>query len=170
MFLVMHSLGAVAQICDRDTIVEDTPTERFLFVGDGLAIDIKTGLLWDRCIVGQSYDPEEDKCVGASIEFDSVADLLSVVDELNANSYLGYTTWRVPNLKELGSIVERACVEPAINLDVFPSTSNVSFVSNTPARNGSDYEFRYINFRSGEEFSSAVNFQPRLRVVTDANQ
>ena len=61
-----------------------------------------SGLEWSRCVVGQTWN--------------------------NGN----HTDWRVPNLKELVSLVERACVEPAIELKVFPTTPSNSYWTSTP--------------------------------------
>jgi hypothetical protein len=40
--------------------------------------------------------------------------------------------WRLPNVKELSSIIDRSHAEPAINSQVFPGTPMAGFWSATP--------------------------------------
>ena len=60
---------------------------------------------------------------------------------MNAGSGLaGFNDWQVPNIKQLLSIVERKCVAPAINANLFPDTpasaqfwSSTSYIYNAEA-------------------------------------
>ncbi|MBK5966669.1 hypothetical protein CCR95_21970 [Thiocystis minor] len=47
--------------------------------------------------------------------------------------------WRLPNLKELSSIVERACHDTSVDLGVFPSTPSNYFWSSSPHAHYPDY-------------------------------
>ena len=59
--------------------------------GDGTVTDSATGLMWSRDDSGQGMDWEE---------------ALAWVEEKNSENYLGYSDWRLPNAKELQSIVD----------------------------------------------------------------
>jgi hypothetical protein len=60
---------------------------------------------------------------GASVSFASVDDLIwDLKDQANANSLAGYTDWRIPNRKELASIVDLEQCNPCIDGTTFPST------------------------------------------------
>jgi hypothetical protein len=59
--------------------------------GDGTITDNATGLMW----------PQDDSGVGMNWE-----DALAWVQQKNDENYLGYSDWRLPNAKELQSIVD----------------------------------------------------------------
>jgi len=64
-----------------------------------------------------------NEAAGASVSFATVDDLIwDLLDQANANSLAGYTDWRVPNRRELESIVDIGYCSPAINATIFPST------------------------------------------------
>jgi hypothetical protein len=59
--------------------------------GDGTITDTATGLMWSQTDSGQGMDWE---------------DALAWVQQKNDKNYLGYNDWRLPNAKELQSIVD----------------------------------------------------------------
>jgi hypothetical protein len=63
---------------------------------------------------------------GASVSFASVDDLIwDLKDQANSGSGLaGYTDWRIPNRKELESLIDLGQCGPTIDGTVFPSTPN----------------------------------------------
>lgn len=100
-----------------------TPDSDFADAGNGTVLHIPTGLVWKRCAEGQTWDGAT--CQG-TIElytweqaFQRAAAVKAGTEGWNA----GQADWRVPNVKELNSIVEYGCVFPSINLNQFPNTS-----------------------------------------------
>lgn len=75
------------------------PTPRFLDQGDGTMTDGLTGLMWTQDNVSPGPAPCNPNVTRSW--FDSLA----MVACLNANSYLGYADWRMPNILELNSLV-----------------------------------------------------------------
>lgn len=47
--------------------------------------------------------------------------------------FAGHADWRLPNIKELQSIIEDHCTAPALNADVFPIDQGFVVWSATPA-------------------------------------
>jgi Protein of unknown function (DUF1566) len=52
--------------------------------------------------------------------------------------------WLLPDVKELQSIIERQCSDPAINLAVFPNTPVSHFWSASPFNGYSDYAYVWV--------------------------
>ncbi len=162
--------NANAEICASASIdmPATTPTSpRFEFTQDSeVVIDKKTGLKWARCQWGHSWDVGSGSCVEDSDNDLTWKDALLLVKE-NA-PYLGEQGWRLPNIKELASIVEYKCYSPAINNEVFPGTRSGHFWSNTYVV-GADY-IRTVNFATGSVGSkpNSNDEQHYLRLVKDA--
>lgn len=97
-----------------------TPTSAFVINGDGTATHALTGLTWNRCPQGLS---------GAACDVGALAPM-TWQDALKASATdttAGYGDWRLPNKKELESIVETCGNGPAINRVVFPATPGANF-------------------------------------------
>jgi hypothetical protein len=115
LFYLLSSQG-YAQTCKPSSILATSPTEQFEINSDGTASDKKTGLIWKRCSEGQTWDGIN--CSGALTQLS----WRGALGHAASHSYAGYSDWRLPNIKELSSIIERQCANPAINKVIFPAT------------------------------------------------
>lgn len=104
---------------------------------DGTVIDTYTGLMWQRCPVGHSLDANgttdntsDDRC---DANGDTSVNWQAALQASIGDSTSGRSDWRVPNLKELESIVEPNCALPALNNAVFPRSAVSSLWSSTPS-------------------------------------
>jgi len=94
--------------------------------GDGTITDNCTGLMWKTCSEGQTYGAGP-VCTGDASTFTWV-NALSQCEGLN---YAGHSDWRLPNAKELLSIVNYQNSDPAINTTYFPATAAYHYWSST---------------------------------------
>ncbi len=90
--------------------------------------DTRTGLMWDRCVLGLSGTG----CSTGSAQTFTWDAALAAAGAANSAAYKGHTDWRVPNIKELLSLVEHCRFSPAINEIVFPATSSLKLWSASP--------------------------------------
>jgi len=129
-----------AQVCIQAP--RTAPDGRFEVNQNGTVKDLKMDLTWMRCLVGMKWDGTS--CINEPI-LQTWQPALQTVKNINTNTkhYLyqfgGVTEWRLPNIKELQSIHESACLQPALNEYAFPNIgkvlgANASMVwSSTPA-------------------------------------
>ncbi|MDH5547307.1 MAG: DUF1566 domain-containing protein [Gammaproteobacteria bacterium] len=123
-----------------------TPTENFEFLRDGsggiashdVVIDKKTGLMWTRCLVGSYFDSADGSaCFDTTLATPfSWSSALSHIATFNASPAVnqGYTDWRMPNVKELASLLEYSCSPPVatINHEIFAGAMSAKVWTNTP--------------------------------------
>jgi len=159
-FTIVHSLFLItllllgsnvdaAQTCKTATIAASTPTSQFTVNNNGTVTDNKTGLMWKRCPEGLSGTACK---TGTLTTFNFPGywqDALNAAKTLNTSGgFAGYTDWRVPNQKELLSIVETQCFSPSMNLAVFPLVTHITnYYSATPDVSGG---LMTVNFSTGE--------------------
>ena len=163
------STSISAQTCKTETIEATQPNSHFLDNKDGTVTDIVNGLLWSKCSYGQTY--QDGSCVGTPTNISSWQAALKVADGNSIQFEID--GWRLPNIKQLSKLVERACVEPAINLTMFPSTPSAAYWSNTPdAHNLTSQESvkgLIVDFSNGSEFLTDVNTHRLIRFVKALN-
>ena len=135
--------GASAQTCKYDSIRATAPASRFTDNGDGSVTDKATGLQWKRCSEGQTWDGTA--CAGAA----TTHTWQSALQLAGGVNYAGLNDWRLPNLKELASIVEQACFDPAVNLAIFPVTPSSTFWSSSPSALSGDTAW-IVHFHGGD--------------------
>jgi hypothetical protein len=108
-------------------IPETADDDKFTVIANGEVLHIQSNLVFMRCSIGQQWDGTS--CIGEPTAYNwQQALLISVETDFN-NS----TNWRLPNIKELNVIAERACVRPSINDTIFPNTSPDDYWTSTPA-------------------------------------
>lgn len=116
-------------ICKTESIRAATPTADFTDNRDGTVTHKRTGLVWMRCSLGQSWDGKS--CAGKAKKYVWKKALQAAPEFNAAGGYASHADWRLPNIKELDSIAETQCLEPSINIEVFPSTPSDRFWSST---------------------------------------
>jgi len=131
IMLLAAAGAALAQTCNSST-PDDAPASRYKANGNGTVTDLRTGLMWTRCALGQTWDSKNSTCSGAPTA-DTWQGALKAVQAVDqGGGYAGYTDWRLPNLRELMSIARYHCYDPAINETIFPATSSGPYWSSTP--------------------------------------
>jgi hypothetical protein len=115
-----------------------TPTAQRYILSGPEATDKTTGLTWSRCSAGQRWDG--NTCAGT----------VSTYSRAEADIYVkSQTGWRLPTTEELNSILERSCVDPAIDSLAFPATPADWYWSDSPDVTSTNF-FRHVYFYGGE--------------------
>ncbi|WP_158235991.1 DUF1566 domain-containing protein [Hydrogenovibrio sp. SC-1] len=155
-----------AQTCKHKNTLPLTPTKDFKSHQDGTVTHLKTGLMWQVCSLGQNW--QKGKCVGKAKAMTWQQAMLTTQQQNQQGGYAGHSDWRLPNFKELKSIVEYQCFDPAINQRVFPNTPSEYYWSSTP-----DVDSRYgafgIGFDRGESFSDYRDDYYFIRLVRETH-
>lgn len=165
--LLMLSSNIVWANCEvNNAIVHSTPDVRFDdSANDGTVSDLKTGLMWQKCSVGQSGTACTQQTLPVSFTWDKA---LQAVASLNANGgFAGYTDWRLPNRIELASLIEEACLAgTSINTSIFPVTFLDDYWSSTPASIlGIQAEAWYVNFSNAHSSRKKRTESAYIRLV-----
>ena len=119
LLLMLGAGQTLAQTCHPESIPASTPDSQLQDNGDGTVTDLKTGLMWKQCVEGLS-GPDCASSSGSAAAFTWQQALQRVQTVNSSGGFAGFTDWRVPNIKELSSLVEHQCWEPAINQTRFP--------------------------------------------------
>ena len=104
--------------------------------------DTQTGLIWRRCSEGQTWTGST--CTGTYSTHrwvDALGYTKSIATRMGV-------AWRLPNVKELQTLVDRGVAFPAINSGGFPNTPTVEFWTATP-QPGSVSIAAYVDFSRG---------------------
>ena len=168
--LTLVSLTLLAQTGDAEQVCNDrsqatTPAYRFTANPDGTVTDTQTRLTWQRCPLGFAIDtgaspgPQDDLCVVIDEQPPTWSEALQAAETSTVG---GFTDWRLPNVKELLSIVERKCVDPAWNTLVFPTAPTLFWTAST---SNEIANAKVVEFSGGYVSSSDKNSTNRGVVV-----
>ena len=151
-FVSMPLVADDHDICSTNTdaisMPASTPTSQFERNGE-VVTDLKTNLMWSRCPWTYTWDASNTTCIGDVVTGRmNWKSALTIANDNNSSGtpHLEYTDWRLPNIKELASIVERKCDNFGINQVVFGEAGNGTDWSNTHVYKTTD--IRVVNFRS----------------------
>ena len=84
------------------------PNPRFSNQGNGTVVDNLTGIIWTK----DANAPGPSVCIPGT--YKTWQSALDYVACLNTNNYLGYDDWRLPNRKELRSLIDYSNYNPAL--------------------------------------------------------
>ena len=156
--LWVFTLGALVAgpgwaVTCQNNISASNPDAAYTDHHNGTVTDTRTGLMWKVCAEGQTWNGSG--CDGTAIGMTWQAALAHAQDAQFPNG--GHTDWRLPNLKELRSLVEECRTSPAINDSIFPQAPSSSFWSGSPYAGNSNFAWS-VNFNNGNaSYSNRYN-------------
>lgn len=161
-------LSTAAQAACNSAIVSNTSSSRFTSAStDGATIeDEYTQLIWMRCSLGQAWNSTSKSCDDDPAVPDRYT-WREALEAAKATEVQGISTWRLPNKKELASLVDYSCVEPAINSDVFPNTESTNYWTSTPQTYASSFSAWAILFSNGNFTNGTLTDLYAVRLVRD---
>lgn len=128
---------------------------------DHIVIDIRSGVEWLRCSIGQTWDG--NTCTGKIVKLNH--------DDINqainlANEQLG-GDWRLPSLAELEGIVCHDCKGVKIDEAAFPNTSAEPYWTNEQNPYATRHYYT-VNFFTGYRYGRFFPYQElAVRLVQD---
>jgi hypothetical protein len=133
--------------CVRGPAAADAgaPAQRYTVPGDGTLVDTRTGLAWQRAVdaTNRTWNDARTAC---------------------ARLPLAGGGWRLPDMKELQTLIDETRSEPAIDVAAFPGTPNESFWTSTPLA-GMPSDAWFVAFPTGISYSNGIERLYRMRCV-----
>ncbi|MCH8532102.1 MAG: DUF1566 domain-containing protein [Saccharospirillum sp.] len=149
----------------------------FVKSSQGWVLQKSTGLIWQPCLHGMDYD--DGSCAGDASELP----WQNALETAETNTAFGSADWRLPNVKELASLLEFSC-DTRVNEAAFadqPSDSTLwSSTAAAPVPNGDNsmgamtvrfysdalqpnqpprYTFSYVHFVNAQNPSTPTNLR-----------
>lgn len=148
--LAVACTTVAAQECFPRSVSQTTPSADFVVATEGTFTDTTTGLMWQMCSSGQDY--VDGACTGIA----KASHWQVALTDAEESSVAGFSDWRLPNVKELESLVEQSCINPAANTDVIAGILARDYWTSTPNLQAFDSVFG-VEFYLGEIRSVTKN-------------
>ncbi len=153
-----------AQTC-KNYVTDQWPDSRYTvetLSGDNVVTDNQARLMWKQCSEGLT---------GPSCSTGSITSYtwLQALDLAYTEDFAGFADWRIPNQKELRTLVVRNCYSPSINEIVFPNTPNSSYWSSSPVA-ASNTRSWVTSFNDGSDSSNWRGIEAPVRLVRSSGQ
>ncbi|TFG37711.1 MAG: DUF1566 domain-containing protein, partial [Desulfobacterales bacterium] len=94
---------------------------------DGTVTDTASGLMWQKCSMGQTWNAASNGCDGSA----SAANWQNALWQSENLSLAGHSDWRLPNRNELQFLQDYSRYNPAIDTTSFPATMSSFYWSST---------------------------------------
>lgn len=162
IIFVFYSITVLPSMVLAQTCITDKsrPDSRYTTSNETVT-DVATGLMWHRCVIGQVW--QNGQCIGDYENFT----WQQALQAGETNNLAGYTDWRLPNIKELNSLIDRSCTDPAYNIRAFDLNGGHGLHSSTFER------FGYVmtmDMNSGFVTAANADFATKILLVRDTNK
>jgi len=161
LLLSVSSQLAMGQECLTPEQYSDTwRNSRYTVNNDGTVTDTETGLMWKQCREGLSGNA----CTTGETKTFTWQESLAID---YTKKFANHTDWRLPNIKELKSLVASNCYGPSINETIFPvtGTTRVSgYWSSSPDADNSSNAL-LVYFSQGYTYSNKRDGSHYVRLV-----
>jgi hypothetical protein len=127
--------------------------------GNGTITDNATGLIWQKCSMGQANDAT---CSGIATTVNWAA-AMSYCENLTLG---GRSDWRLPSVTELRSLVDETRINPVVDPVFFPSTPLIYYNTATTGFSGSNIMI-YISMGNGRMNANSKANPYGVRCVTN---
>jgi len=133
------------------------PTPRLVDNGNGSVTDTLTGLLWPAdANLMVSRDPAFDHDGDGKVPLQAALDYIAL---LNSENYLGHSDWRLPNRKELMSLIDFSRFDPVLPLyHPFLSVVSAPYWTSTTV-SGSPTRSWTVNLYDGQVWETAKTIE-----------
>ena len=136
------------------------PDNRYKLHENGTVTDTYTGLMWKVCSEGQTWS-NPATCSGTA----TALNWQQALERASSSIFAGYDDWRLPNIKELRSLLALDRHFPAINLTIFPNTPQRDyFWTSSPYANSSNYKW-YVEFNYVSDGNRSSDYTLKVRLV-----
>lgn len=135
----------------QSTLITD-----FLNNQDGTVTHTKTGLTWQRCAVGQTWN--EIDCSGTATPL-TYEKAMALTSNLGGN-----TDWRLPSFQELRTLIDK---DNKIETFVFPHAPTGKFWSSVNYTGGDKSNAFYVSFNDSYAFYAPKTTANLVRLVRD---
>lgn len=131
------------------------PTHAYSDLGDGTVRDDRTGLVWQKCSMGQNWSSASPNCTNGTAATYNFSNSLSICRNLN----LAGRSWRLPNVHELRSLLDfNTASNPKIDSAAFPNTPTAAeFTTSNSIPSGQMYRVNFTNAVINLNFFSSLN-------------
>lgn len=137
----------------------ETNAQKYVISDDGQEVlDTQTGLIWRRCVEGMKWNGKT--CEG--LPFAGM--LVESLERAVSQTRLTGKNWRLPNIKELSSLVDFSKTDLAIDTTIFPQTPNDQFWSSSPYAMDAFYGW-VTHFYYGSSYYTYLEDTGMIRLV-----
>lgn len=144
------------------------PTQHPTYTNDYTTKDNLTGLVWKSCVEGKDGATCENDNEDLNIYmWDNAAAACTALNSKNSGAgYAGRTTWRLPTVQELRTLIDYGVSVPSIDTVRFPGTPGANHWSTSIYARTPGYTWA-VNFMYGFAYGSAKNCTYYVRCVVN---
>ena len=163
ILLITVMFSGLSHAACNVNVSASAPNDRYTVNSDGTIRDDDTKLVWMRCSVGQTWNGSG--CSGNPASHSWQSALNTAYDYEFADK----SDWRLPDIKELSSLIEQQCYNPSINENMFPDTPAEQYWTSSPYASSARYGWN-VSFYLGYNHHNFKTDEFFIRLVRSADE